>query len=43
MSKTEKSTYIVPLCRVILLPLVSSILSEYTKGASTKDIEYEDI
>ncbi len=35
MRKTEKSTYIVPLCRVILLPLVSSILSESTKGAST--------
>ena len=48
MNKTDKTTYTVPLCQIILLPPISSILSgseesASTNSASTKDIGYEDI
>ena len=43
MNKTDKTTYIVPLCQIILLPPISSILSGSEESASTKDIDYEDL
>ena len=43
MNKTDKSTYEVPLCEIILLAPESTILSEYANRGSTKDIHYEDL
>ena len=43
MNQMEKSTYDVPLCQIIFLAPESTILSVSAPGASTKDINYEDI
>ena len=43
MNKTDKTTYTVPLCQIILLPPVSSILIGSVDSGSTKDVDYEDI
>ena len=43
MMQPNKSTYEVPLCQIIVLPMRSSILRVSENSGSTKDIDYEDI